>query len=276
MNLPNFLLIGAQKSGTTTLARILGEHPDVFMAEREIHFFDKSHNQGKGLEWYSSHFHAACHEKAIEEKTPDYLWVNGTGAENHLPDVHKHIASVLPTAKIIVILRNPVNRAVSAANHVIRTGRVSPLLDINELLISKKRHLFDPHGVIDKGMYFKQLKSYLDLFSRDQILILIFEEDIVKNLDGCLRKVFHFLEVDPSFIYKKSEKQFNRFNASKAAMILRYYFPFIRGVPRYCDRYLPRSKFYPTSETINILKKIYKEENENLFELLQYRPPSWD
>ena len=78
--LPNLLIIGAQKCGTTWLARMLGQHPDVFMAEEEIHFFDRAHNFARGTAWYESHFAAAAGQSAVGEKTPDYLWAEGRGA----------------------------------------------------------------------------------------------------------------------------------------------------------------------------------------------------
>src|SRR5262249_40448697 len=74
---PNFIIIGAQKSGTTWLARHLRNHPEVFLVRGEIHFFDKDFNFARGRDWYESQFAAATTHRAIGEKTPEYLWANG-------------------------------------------------------------------------------------------------------------------------------------------------------------------------------------------------------
>jgi len=102
--LPNVLIIGAQKSGTSWFARLLSQHPDIYFYESEIHFFDKTYNYRKGIEWYKGHFNNAPATKWIGEKTPDYLWANGLGEEGHAQDVHKRIFRHLPDVKLIVKL----------------------------------------------------------------------------------------------------------------------------------------------------------------------------
>jgi len=85
MGLPNFLIIGAQKSGTTWLARILKQHPEIFVYGKEIHFFDRQQNFDKGIDWYKGHFEEIPHKQFVGEKTPDYLWANGKGLEDIFP-----------------------------------------------------------------------------------------------------------------------------------------------------------------------------------------------
>src|SRR4051812_42429120 len=102
---PDFLIVGAAKAGTTSLAAYLAEHPDVFMARRkELHFFGREKEYRRGWEWYCSHFEGAGDARAVGEATPDYMW-----RERAV----ERIAQDLPKARIIATLRHPVDRAYS-------------------------------------------------------------------------------------------------------------------------------------------------------------------
>jgi hypothetical protein len=276
MTLPNFLIIGAQKSGTTWLAKNLRQHPDIFVAPHEIHFFDKGRNFSKGVSWYEGHFARAKDERAVGEKTPDYLWANGQGVEGHLPDVHRNIYDTLPEAKLIAVLRNPVERAISAVNHIIRSGRVSPLYlyNIDDLLLGNKRDLIEGHGVIDYGRYYRQIKAYQEFFDAAQMLILIFEEDVIQEPASGLRKACAFLGVDPSFQFRDRGRRRN-IGSSKVGLILGHYLPFLRLPFRLVDRYLPATKARPSESVVQRLYRIYEEENGKLFDLVGRRPVSW-
>jgi hypothetical protein len=275
MPLPTFLIIGAQKSGTTWLAHNLRQHPEVFMPEQEIHYFDKDFNFKKGVEWYEKHFAGAEGEKAIGEKTPDYLWANGRGVEGHLPDVHLNIHNTLPEAKLIVVLRNPVERAVAAVNHIICSGRISPFHNMDELLLGRKRHLVEGHGVIDYGMYYRQIKAYQEHFAPGRMLFLIFEEDVVQDPASGLKKACEFLEIDPSFEFRDRERKIGEIRCSTLGLALGYYLPFMRSLSRRMDRYLPAARRRPSREVIRKLYRIYENENEKLFDLTGLRPVSW-
>lgn len=100
----------------------------------------------------------------------------------------------LPHAKLIISLRNPVERAISAVHHIIRSGRISPLHSVDDLLVGKKHYLVEGHGVIDKGRYYRQIKAYSEYFDQTQMLILIFEKDIVQNPSLGLKKCAIFWE----------------------------------------------------------------------------------
>lgn len=174
MTLPNFLIIGAQKAGTSWLAYQLEKHPEVYLPKKEIHYFDKEFNYAKGLDWYKSHFDSVTTETAIGEKTPEYLWANGAGWEDHLSNVHKNLFETLPNARLIITLRNPVDRAISALHHIIRSGRISPLHDINEryaLPIVSTKHAGIPEAVeesktgclVDEGDSQAMAQNIIDL-----------------------------------------------------------------------------------------------------------------
>lgn len=277
MPLPNFLIIGAQKSGTTWLMQRLRQHPDVYMPTEEIHYFDKEYNYKKGVSWYRRFFQEVQDEAAIGEKTPDYYWTNREGAEGHLPHVHQNIHDLLPEARLLLVLRNPVDRAVSAVNHLVRTGRVSPRYSIDELLVGDQKHLVEDHGVIDYGRYYQHIQTYLTCFDPSQLLILIFEEDIVEAPHEGLSKVTSFLEVDPSFPFTGVNTRNNPSSLSKAGLYLQYYLPVFRPLIRGIDKYVTRStdKRRPTERTLRRLHEIYREENEKLFRFLGRRISSW-
>lgn len=273
------MIIGSQKAGTSWLAKQLQQHPDVFMPKREIHYFDKSYNFQKGLSWYEEQFEEAKNQKAIGEKTPDYLWANGQGSEGHLPNVHQNIHSILPDAKLIIVLRNPVKRAISAVHHIIRSGRISPLNfdNIDELLIGKKHYLLEGHGVIDYGRYYRQIEAYQEYFTPSQILILIFEEDIVKNPVIGLKKTCEFLNIDKNFKFQELDRKVNTSDVPIIALMLSYYIPLAKHFILRLKRYLPKTKYpYPSQSTIRKLYEIYSEDNEKLFNFLGRRIEDWE
>ncbi len=274
--LPDFLIIGAQKCGTTWLAAMLRQHPDVYMPDQEIHFFDKAGNYEKGMDWYISHFEGAEDRRRVGEKTPDYFWADGRGGEGHMPDVHRHIHGHLPDVKLIVTLKNPVDRAVSAVKHLIRTGRISPLHRMDDLLTGEKSALLDSFGVFEVGRFFTLLSSYLKLFRRDQILVLFFEEDIVQRPNEGLKKVCAFLDIDDAFRFSGMAQKVNRFNGCKLHLIARYYFPFLSPLTNVLGRLLPESDYLPSKPVLRHLHGLYQEENRRLFDLLdRHSPESW-
>lgn len=109
--LPNFIIPEAQKSGTTALRIYLAQHPEVYIVNKEIHFFNK--NFDKGIEWYEQFFKAWKGEKAIGEKTPDYLY------DGHTP---QRIYEVTPDVKLIFVLRNPIDKAYFHYWYNVRVG----------------------------------------------------------------------------------------------------------------------------------------------------------
>lgn len=121
---PNFFILGAQKSGSTWLAKVLKQHDDIFVAPGEVHCFDKLHNKALGIDWYLSHFDCERSYAAIGEKMAGYLWANGSGADGHDPKVHLDLTKEFPDAGFLVVLRNPVNRAISSLVQAIKIGNL--------------------------------------------------------------------------------------------------------------------------------------------------------
>ncbi len=219
----------------------------------------------------------ATTQATIGEKTPEYMWADGTGGRVHLPDVHRNIHEALPDARLIFSLRNPVERAISAVNHCIRYGRVHPLQGVDELLLGRKQHLLHGYGVLEMGYYARFLEAYLELFDREQILILIFEEGIVQEPVLTLSQVCSSLGVDPSFQFTALSQRDNRYHTSTLRLLLDYYAPFLRPLTRRIDRYPPqRRPLRPSDHTLRALYRLHEQENERPYSLLGRRIPSWD
>jgi len=277
MPAPDFLIIGAQKAGSTWLSHNLGRHPDVFLPEPEIHFFDKVDRFRQGQVWYESHFEDSHPRQRIGEKTPDYLWTTSDGAEGHRAGVHQRIHTAYPNVRFIVTLRNPVDRALSALNHLMRTGRLSPLHDAEELLLGKKRNLIQGHGVIEKGRYYPQIQAYLDLFDREQFFFVLFEEDIVKTPVDTFRSLCQFLDVDPERgpSPEHLRKKVYASRRSLPGLLLQYYLGLPRMWMKALDRALPSYRASLSPEDRRRLHVRYESENHRLFSFLDRTPSVW-
>jgi hypothetical protein len=273
--LPNFLIIGAQKAGSSWLAGALRRHPDVFIPKDEVHFFDKGYNWQKGTPWYAEFFRDAGACKAVGEKTPDYLFAQGRGVEEHLAAVHHNIRRTLPDVRLIAVLRNPVARAISAAKHILRSGRISPIHSLDDLLLGGARELLAGHGVLEYGRYARQLEAYREIFPTEQLKVLIFEEDIVAEPLRGLADVCQFLEIEPDFPEWDPHVVENQNTASRAGLMLGYYLPPLRSLVSRLDGRLPGRLAEPNPDTLRALYAYYRDDNERLFEWLGRRVPSW-
>lgn len=217
MTLPNFLIIGAAKSGTSSLYMYLKQHPEIFMSPvKEPHFFsftDETKNtRGPGdsipgavtdILAYEELFDGVKNQKAIGEASPTYLYQ---------PEAAKRIFELIPDVKIIVILRHPAERAFSAYMHVVRDRR-EDALNFGEALKLEDERKKNDWGPLwhytSAGFYYDQLSRFYELFSGDQIKVFLYEE-LQKNELDLLKDIFNFLEVDPNFMPDSSI----RFNVS--------------------------------------------------------------
>lgn len=181
MSLPNFLGIGAMRSGTSWLYVQLRSHKDVYMSEqKELNFFNDFYSNG--IEWYRGHFPSdkeAANYKAVGEITPTYLTD---------PEAPSRIHSHIPDCRFIAILRNPVHRAYSEYTKRLRDFNFNGTFD---------EFVERFHEVLARGYYTKQLENYFRVFSRDRFLILIFEET-VGNHQAATQKLSTFLQIDPN------------------------------------------------------------------------------
>ncbi|MCC5810111.1 MAG: sulfotransferase domain-containing protein, partial [Ectothiorhodospiraceae bacterium] len=175
LSAPTFICIGIQKAGTSWLYRMVEQHPEVLASEpKELHFFNRDHNYQRGLDWYLSHFDWTRPANAAGEFTPDYLWIRQQHSDKRgfeaTPNVPERMVEAFPDLKLIVILRNPVTRAVSSYYHHIGAARLSPNRRISEV--------GDEWGILSMGHYADNLEHWFKYYPRDRFQILVYEEDL--------------------------------------------------------------------------------------------------
>ena len=181
--LPTFLIIGAQKSGTSSLWAYLRQHPQVFVAaEKELNFFSAP-GDDLDIEQYGRWFAAAPNTAAVGEASPGYTMYPLTD------DVPAKIARTLPQVRLIYLMRDPVERMRSAYTHRLSSG--SEHRDIGRALLS------DP-SYMQVSMYATQVERYLRCFPPSQLLLLTAEE-LKRDRGATLRTVLSFIGVDPDW-----------------------------------------------------------------------------
>jgi hypothetical protein len=208
MSMPNFLMIGAAKSGTSSLYAYLRQHPQVFLSEvRECEFFalqdQTPHFAGPGdqvayrryittLDRYQALFTDAADRPAVGECSDLYLYSAAAA---------QRIRESIPDVKLIVMLRNPVDRAYSHYRQFVRDGR-EPLGTFEEALNAEETRVADgwhPHWYLKaRGLYSRQITAYLELFPRDRLAIHLYD-DFLAQPEAVMRALFSFLGVEPAF-----------------------------------------------------------------------------
>lgn len=179
---PNFLVIGAAKAGTTWLYSCLNAHPEIFLSEaKELHFFSYDRLYQKGFTWYQSHFQSVTNEKAVGEISPSYLPFEAAA---------ERIYAYNPDVRLIMILRNPIDRAYSHYCMAMRTGKVNKDIETGLSVES-------PYATW--GLYHYQITRYTQLFPVNHIKVLLFD-DIKRNPESLLKEVYSYLDVDTSFL----------------------------------------------------------------------------
>ena len=180
--LPDFVGIGAQRSGTSWIYACVAEHPEICAPEKEIGFFSIPDRWARGLGWYADQFRACAASSVVGEYSTSYLYS---------PEAATRIAHCCPGARLLVSLRNPVDRAYSGFVNGLMSGELAAGTDFEHALDIEPQ-------ILDKSRYAKHLEKYLKLADRDKILILIYE-DALEDANGFLRRVYEFLGVDPGF-----------------------------------------------------------------------------
>src|SRR5215210_2968864 len=210
MTMPNFLIIGAGKSGTTSLYHYLKQHPEVYMSPvKEPKFFalegkkldfrgpnDDAHMNRKSvtdLDAYRALFRGVADEKAVGEASPLYLYS---------PEAPARIRRYIPEARLIAILRNPVDRAYSSFVQRVQKGD-EPLKDFAQALREEENRVRDnwaPRWQVKQiGFYHAHLRRYYDTFEPDQIKVFLYE-DLQGDPLGLAQSAYSFLGVDDTFV----------------------------------------------------------------------------
>jgi hypothetical protein len=219
--LPNFLIIGAARSGTTTIYNHLKDHPDVYLPANkrpEPHFFLKNAEYVQGLSYYEQRFFSARNnQKAVGEASTSYLFG---------PDVPRQVRKHLPEVKLLCILRNPIERAFSGYWHTVKGGLET--LSFDEAILreaERKKELagtalgeIAPFAYAERGLYHQQLSRWLTEFPRSQMKIVIFD-DFVADSNTVLGEIALFLEVSPDCLPKRVVEMENKSAPAKMQML---------------------------------------------------------
>ena len=238
--LPDFVIVGAQKAGTTSLYDFVIKHPAIASAsQKELHYWSTEYKLGKL--WYRSNFPIKLFRhhffkrnwKLTGEASPTYLFY---------PMVAGRMKKVLPDVKLIVILRNPIDRAYSHYHHTLRNNNETLSfenaikLEEERLAGERERLIKDPnfvprhyraHSYLARGIYADQLEDWFRHYNRKHFLILT-TEDFHKNPQRTLDQVFDFLEV-PHFQTENLKNlnvgNYKEMNASTRKFLIKYFRP---------------------------------------------------
>ncbi len=222
--IPNFFIVGTPKAGTTSLYFYLEEHPEIFMSPiKETNYFSYNEIKEQKLYYneeyiktpddYMNQFAGVKDEKAVGEASVSYLYY---------PSVPGKVKAFNPESRIIMVLRNPVDRGFSHYLMDKRLGFVkTSLKDIVERKDHSRQKNLYYQQYISLGCYYEQVKRYLDTFGKERVKILLYE-DIVTNIGEVVKDIYSFLEVAPD--YKAgTDKKHNTFLAPKNPLIEKLY-----------------------------------------------------
>ena len=194
--LPSFLCIGAQKSGTTTLYGLLKQHPNIYLPPtKELHYFTL--NYSEGIDWYKNHFINCASHQVCGEITPYYLF--------H-PFAALRASQVIPNARILILLRDPVERALSQYYHSCRlkfeTLDIKSAFEVEQIRLYKAEQILfhnagrhsshQEHSYLSRSIYQPQVNSWLRYYSKDNIM-LIHSQQLFNSPIKTMALIFSFL-----------------------------------------------------------------------------------
>lgn len=199
MTLPNFIIIGAAKSGTTSLAFNLADHPDVFMATGEPHFFSSDQNWNRGRAWYEAQFAKAGSAKAIGEKTPAYLFEPATIGRmlEFFPERNSCV--------YVAILREPTARALSQVEHRRREG--DETRTVEQTIRENLKNGPGDFDYIGRGLYEPRLRAYFEAFGDDAVHVE-FYDDLIDDPVALFDRLCRRLDLAP-FVPPRMSTRFN-------------------------------------------------------------------
>lgn len=301
--LPDFVIIGAGKSGTTSLNEYLKEHPSIFMATRkEPNFFafetlDPSiYDEEKSIEYYYNSvltiddyyklFEGAKEEQLLGEVSNTYI------SHDHSWERIKHY---VPNAKLIAILRHPAERLYSRYFHLVRENEIPEGGEMEEVF-NRDSVWWRRPDLVNEGFYYEKLKPFYDNFPKENIKIFLYEE-FIGDTDRVLRDTFNFLGIDPEvkvatdIIYNKSgevkNKSVDALVGQNSGLIL-FLKKFLPGLHRYLKESVWANRILNNMRNKNLDKPgmdpdfrkrithdLYKEDIEKLAELLGRDMSAW-
>ncbi len=248
--MPDFMVIGGQKCGTTSLHRYINQHPNIIPTfKKDSSFYDA--NYFRGFKWYRAHFPLKSKMDEFQSHGERFITGEVTTSYIHHPATPQRIYDTLPNVKFIALLRNPIQRAYSHYQHMVRTGRET--LSFKEAIEQEDERLdrveekvlngddaalkaFRNFSYKSRGRYAEQLERWFALFPKEQFLILR-SEDLFANPEKVTREVYEFLGIPHLQL-----EQYQNVNPGN----------------------------YPSAEsdTINLLIEYFRPHNQKLAELL--------
>lgn len=240
---PDFLIIGAQKSGTSTLYELVQTHPNIVKKKGETRFFDR--NFEKGITWYQHQFaERPSPHHLIGDKSPAYLFN---------PFVPARVKELYPHVKIIVILRNPVDRAYSHYWHEVRLHYEH--LPFQRAIEEEPKRLegtidqlangngnckeFYHFSYLSRGIYVEQINRWLKYFPEEQMLIITLD-DLRNDPEKILKKILTFLQLPfmnmPILSENKKQKRYPPLDPKLRQHLIEFYQPYNHALEDLLDR----------------------------------------
>lgn len=292
-SLPDFLIVGAAKSGTTSLHKYFEEHPDIFLPHmKETWFFHLNDNPNKEIKkWvkylplnfysYIGLFADAREDQVCGEATPSYLYYHKLTIQNikkYYPEWKK--------LKIIIILREPISKVISHYKFVHTKGLDPDNLNLKEALKIEKDRLAENNVLpdlfyVDNTLYYEQVKAYKKTFNDVKIYLF---DDLIKKPNKLIKDIYRFVGVDDSFIPESLGKKFNKSNQKMkpknqiSSYILKYGGKILSKLPKnlkiFGKRILLEEEVIE-SETLNYLKDSFKEDVKQLQQIIDNDISHW-
>jgi hypothetical protein len=243
--IPTFIGVGQQKSATTWLSEILRTHPEVFVTiPKETDFFSVQWN--KGIAWYEQLYANSESYKVRGEYSVSYL--------TH-PEALTRIKQIAGNPKILISIRNPVDRFVSNLKHLYNRGKISEKnIDMKLYATYIKQH----PELITFGFFTQHIQSFIENFGEDHVLVLL-KEHIDQHPQAVAARIYEFLDVDPTFISEYLHISINQGSVTKYKRLE----SFLIALFRWFNKHFPKFvHFLRKNKIIDFVRRILRSGNE--------------
>lgn len=288
--LPNFLVVGGQKCGTTSLHEYLSLHPDIYLPSvKETHFFADPKKYENGIEYYEKEYFSDWKgEPAVGEVDPDYIYI-----PDALERIRQHLD--VKNLKIVLLVRNPVDRAFSHYLMTYRRGvekeSFENAIQLEHKRIKKGFYEREHFSYLDRGFYGRDVERFLNVFPSHNVMVLDAYE-FRNNTLGCIRNVLDFIGVDAAYKSDILDKRFHEATVPRIVGLSRWLASKDRKKD-YIKRLIPsetirkklrylllkinskRNDINLSEETRNKVKHIYAEDIRHLEEQTGMRFSHW-